>query len=150
MEWLRMVKEHWKDRFQASLKFYGEACKWWRSLAEDTRLYSTWKEFEKLLSDKWIRDTKMEELYRIQDEFKEANEEIRNKGQELSKIQSLKESLIKEVKNLKQENSSKAKWEKDESMEDLKKKDEEICRLRNHNKKLLDEVKKFKEEKKNC
>jgi hypothetical protein len=41
MEWLRMVKEHCKDHFQASLKFYGEACKWWRSLDKDTIIYST-------------------------------------------------------------------------------------------------------------
>jgi hypothetical protein len=33
----------------------------------------TWEEFEKLFSDKWIRDTKMEEMYRIQDELKESN-----------------------------------------------------------------------------
>jgi hypothetical protein len=44
-------------------------------------------------------------------------------------MQSLNESLIKEVKNLKQEKSSKAKWENDDSREELKKKDEEICRL---------------------
>jgi hypothetical protein len=44
-------------------------------------------------------------------------------------MQSLNESLIKEVKNLKQEKSSKTKWENDDSREDLKKKDEEICRL---------------------
>jgi hypothetical protein len=52
---------------------------------------------------------------------------INKKGEELYKIISLNESLIKEVKNLKQENTSKGKWEKDESREDLKKKDEEIC-----------------------
>jgi hypothetical protein len=71
----------------------------------------------------------MEEMYRIQDELKEAKEEIKKKNDEFSKMQSLNESLIKEVKNLKQENNSKSKWEKDESREDLKKKDEEICRL---------------------
>ena len=76
----------------------------------------------------------MEEMYRIKDELKEAKEVIKKKGEELSKIISLNESLLKEVKNLKQEKSSKGKWEKDESREDLKKKDEEICRLRNHNK----------------
>jgi hypothetical protein len=45
---------------------------------------------------------KMEELYRIQDELKEGKEEIKKKGEEISKILSLNESLIKEVKNLKQ------------------------------------------------
>jgi hypothetical protein len=61
------------------------------------------------------------------------NEEIRKyitkKHDDLTKIQSRNESLIKEVKNLKKEKSSKAKWENDDSREDLKKKDEEICRL---------------------
>jgi hypothetical protein len=73
-----------------------------------------------------------------------------NKGEDISKIISLNESLINEVNILKQENISKGKWEKDKSREYLKDKDEEICRLRSHNKKLLDEVKILKEEKKNC
>jgi hypothetical protein len=50
--------------------FDGEAYKWWRSLNENTRLYSTWEVSEKLFSNKWIRHTKMEELYRIQYELK--------------------------------------------------------------------------------
>jgi hypothetical protein len=128
--------------------FFDEAWKWWMSLDQNTRWNCIWEEFEKLFSDKWIRDTKMEELYRIQDELKEVKEEIKKKGEAISKIQFLNESLIKEVKNLKKENNSKSKWENDESNEDLKKKDEEICRLQNHNKKLLDEVKRLKEEKK--
>jgi DNA-directed RNA polymerase subunit M/transcription elongation factor TFIIS len=61
---------------------------------------------------------------------------ITNKKYELSKMQSLNESLINEVNSLKQEKSSKEKWEKTDSKEDLKKKDEEICRLCNHNKKI--------------
>jgi hypothetical protein len=85
--------------------------------------------FEKLFSNKWIRDTKMEEMYRIQDELKEAKEEIKNKGDELSKIRDLNEALIKEVQKLKQGKSSKGKWEKDKSREELKNKDEEICIL---------------------
>ena len=72
------------------------------SVDQNTRWHYTWEQFEKLFSDIWIRDTKMEELYRIQDELKEAKEEIKNKVEELSKIRSLNESLIKEVKNLKQ------------------------------------------------
>jgi hypothetical protein len=71
----------------------------------------------------------MEEMYRIQDELKEEKEEIKNKGEDLSKIISLNESLLKQVKNLKKENTSKGKWEKDESREELKKKYEEICIL---------------------
>ena len=75
MEWLRMVKEYCM-RIGIStcgeyFSFLGGAHKWWRILDEDARLHSTGEEFEKLFSDKWIRDTKMEELYRIQDELKE-------------------------------------------------------------------------------
>ena len=71
----------------------------------------------------------MEEMYRIQDELKEEKEYIKTKGEDLSKIISLNESLIEEVKNLKEENSIKAKWENDDSREELKSKDEEIYRL---------------------
>jgi hypothetical protein len=70
------------------------------SVDQNTRWQCTWEEFEKIFSDKWIRDTKMEEMYRIQDELKEEKEEIKKKGEELSNIISLNESLIKEVKNL--------------------------------------------------
>jgi hypothetical protein len=77
--------------------------------------------------------------------LKKANEEIikyiTKKNDEFTKMQSLNETLIKEVKNLKQENSSKKKWENDDSRGILKNKYEEICQLRNHNKQLLDEVK---------
>jgi arginine/glutamate-rich protein 1 len=59
-------------------------------------------------------------------------------------MQSLNESLIKEVKNLKQEKSSKGKLENDESREELKKKDEEIKRLHKHNQELLNDVKNVK------
>jgi hypothetical protein len=82
-------------------------------------------------------------MYTIQEELKESkenvsklkkdNEDLRKiitkKNDEFTKMQSLNESFIKEVKNLKQEKSSKAKWENDDSREDLKKKDEEIRRL---------------------
>jgi hypothetical protein len=53
---------------------------------QNTRCHYKWEEFEKRFSDKWIRVTKMEELYRIQDELKEAKEYIKKKGEELSKI----------------------------------------------------------------
>jgi hypothetical protein len=56
----------------------------------------------------------MEEMYRIQDELKEEKEDIKNKAEDLSKIISLNESLIKDVNNLKHEKTSKGKWEKDE------------------------------------
>jgi hypothetical protein len=56
------------------------------SVDQNTKWHCTWEEFEKLFSDKWIRDTKIKELYRIQDELKEAKEDIKKKGEELSKI----------------------------------------------------------------
>jgi DNA repair exonuclease SbcCD ATPase subunit len=149
MEWLKLVKEYNMNHTKARDYFFDEAWKWWMSVDQNTRWYCKWEEFEILFSDKWIRDTKMEEMFRIQDELIEAKKEIKKEGKELSKIISLNESLIKEVKNLKQEKTSKGKWEKDESREDLKKKYEEIYRLRSHNKKLLDKVKRLKEEKKN-
>jgi hypothetical protein len=49
------------------------------------------------------------------------NEELRKyiikKNDEFVEMQTLNESLTKEVKNLKQEKISKAKWEKDDSRE---------------------------------
>jgi len=57
-------------------------------------------------------------------------------GDQLSKMKSLNESLVKEVKNLKQGNISKCK------------KDEEIYRWINHNQTLLGEVNRLKEKKK--
>jgi hypothetical protein len=150
MEWLRLIKQYNMTPRKEIYYFFDEAWNWWMSVDQNTKWHCTWEEFEKLFLDKWIRDTKMEELYIIQDELKEEKEEIKKKGGELSKMRSLNESLIKEVNNLKQENNSKSKWENDESREDLKKKDEEISRLQNHNKTLLDEAKRLKEEKKNC
>jgi hypothetical protein len=144
MKWLRLLKEYNMTPTKEIYYFFVEAWKWWMSVDQNNRWHYTWEEFEKVLSDKWIRDRKMEELYRIQDELKEAKEEIKKKDEEIYKIRSLNESLIKEVKNLNQEKNSKSKWENDESREDLKKKGEEICRLGNHNKKLLDEVNRLK------
>jgi hypothetical protein len=73
-EWLRLVKEYFMrigiNHFLLSFSFSGEVHKWWRTLDEDIRFHSTWEEFEKIVSNKWIRDTKMEEMYRIKDELK--------------------------------------------------------------------------------
>jgi len=68
-------------------------------------------------------------MYTIQYELKEEMEDIKKKRDEFFKMQSLNDSLFKDVKNLKQEKNSKSKWENDESREDLKKKYEEICIL---------------------
>jgi hypothetical protein len=56
------------------------------SIDQDTRWHCTWEIFEELFSNKWIKDTNMEEMYRIKDELKEAMEDIKNKGEELSNI----------------------------------------------------------------
>jgi hypothetical protein len=40
------------------------------SIDFDTRWNITWEEFEELFSNKWIRDTKMEEMYKIKEELK--------------------------------------------------------------------------------
>jgi hypothetical protein len=69
---LRTIKKIDLDPFSTSLCFGGESSKWWNSFDEDTIFYSTWGKFEELFSNKWIRDTKMEEMYRIQDVLKEA------------------------------------------------------------------------------
>jgi hypothetical protein len=86
VEWLRMVKQYCKTHFWASLQFDGEACKWWDNLDESTRISPTRENFEKLFSNKWIKDTNREEMYKIQVELKEAKEEIKKKGDDLSKI----------------------------------------------------------------
>jgi hypothetical protein len=58
VEWLRMVKEHCKTPFLESLKFDDESFKWWYSLDEGTRISLSWENFEKLFSNKWIKDKK--------------------------------------------------------------------------------------------
>ena len=101
MEWLKLVKEYNMNHTKARDYFFDEAWKWWMSVDQSTRWHCIWEEFEKIFSDKWIRETEMEEMYRIQDQLKKEKEEIKKKGEELSNIISLNESLIKEVKNLK-------------------------------------------------
>jgi hypothetical protein len=82
------------------------------NLDQDTRWNCTWDEFEKLFSNKWLKDTKMEKMLKIQDELKEGKEEIKNKGDELSKIRLLNEALVKEVKKIKQEKLGKESGKK--------------------------------------
>ena len=45
------------------------------SINFDTRWNITWEEFEELYSNKWVRDTKMEAMYKMQEELKVAKEE---------------------------------------------------------------------------
>jgi len=71
MKMLMMVKEFGTCPFWDNFCLIGGASKWWKTLNEDTRLYATWKTFEEIFSTKWIRDTKIEAMYKIQDELKE-------------------------------------------------------------------------------
>jgi hypothetical protein len=51
-----------------------------------------------LKNSSWIKDTKSRQcIYRIQYELKEVKEEIKKKGDGLSKIRDLNETLVKEV-----------------------------------------------------
>jgi hypothetical protein len=60
------------------------------SLDEDTRLELHMGKFEKLFSNKWIKDTKMEEMHKIQVELKESKENV-------SKLQKDNEELRKYI-----------------------------------------------------
>ena len=71
MEWLRLAKEYNMTPRKARDQFFDESWKWWMSVDQNTIWHCTWKEFEKIFSDKCISDTKMGELYRIKDELKE-------------------------------------------------------------------------------
>jgi hypothetical protein len=86
MEWLRLVKQYDMTPSREINYFFRESWKWWMSIDQDTICHCTWEKFEELFSNKWIKDTNMEGMYRIQDELKETKEEIKNKGEEISKI----------------------------------------------------------------
>jgi hypothetical protein len=101
MEWLRLVKQYDRNPFTTRSYFFGEAHEWWMSIDFDIRWKITWDKFEELFSDKWIRDTKIEAMYKIQEELKESKEEIKKKGDELSKIRNLNEALLKKIQKLK-------------------------------------------------
>jgi hypothetical protein len=70
-----------------------------------------------------------ENVSKLQKDNEKLRKYITKKNDHFLNIQSLNESLIKEVNNIKLENSSKAKLKNDNSREELKKKYEEICRL---------------------
>jgi hypothetical protein len=46
------------------------------SMDNDIRWNLTWEEFEKLFSDKWTRDPKIEAMYTIPLELKESKENV--------------------------------------------------------------------------
>jgi hypothetical protein len=100
IEWLRMIKKInlkplWKV-FIFMVKLLSGGIALMKILD-----YLTWEKIEELFSNIWIRDTKMEAMYKIEYELKETKKEIKKKGGELSKIRDLNETLIKEVQKLK-------------------------------------------------
>jgi hypothetical protein len=70
-EWLRMINKN-NLVFKVGLFLRGDAFRWWDSLDEGTKLSPTWENFEDFFSIKRIKDTKMEEMYKIQAELKES------------------------------------------------------------------------------
>jgi hypothetical protein len=53
---------------------------------KNNRWNLTWEEFEKLFSNKWIRDTKMEAMYTNQDELKEVIQKFSQLKKEIEEI----------------------------------------------------------------
>jgi hypothetical protein len=90
VEWLRMVKEYGMTPLRESIKFNGEYWLWWKSV--NNRQNITWEVFEELFSKKWIKDLKLEAMHKIEKELEEEKEDIKKKGDELSKIQDLNEA----------------------------------------------------------
>jgi len=86
MEWLRMEKEYDLTTSRVRNYFFGESWNWWMSIDKDNKWKIPWEEFEELFSNKWIKDTKKEEMHKIQEELKETKEETKKKSDELSKI----------------------------------------------------------------
>jgi hypothetical protein len=80
-----MVKEYCKNYFGQALILMVKLASG-GNLDEGTRFSPTWESFEKLFSNKWIKDTNKEEMFKIQEELREAKEEIKKKGDELWKI----------------------------------------------------------------
>jgi hypothetical protein len=57
-EWLRIIKKTDLTPLIITIFLSGESLKWWDSLDEGTRISSTWENFEKIFSNKWIKDKK--------------------------------------------------------------------------------------------
>jgi hypothetical protein len=55
--------------------FEGKSRDWWYSLDKDTK-GSKWEEFEKVFTNRWINDTKMKEMHKIQVELNESKEKV--------------------------------------------------------------------------
>jgi hypothetical protein len=65
MKWLRIIKEKSSSTFGLGLYFYDEALGSFMSVNIDTKIHSIWEEFEKIFSNRWFKDTKMEEMHAI-------------------------------------------------------------------------------------
>ena len=61
-EWLRKKRRQYE--------YSDEASKWRKSFDKDIKLYSKWEEFEKLFSNKWIKEQKNEAVSKIQHQLK--------------------------------------------------------------------------------
>jgi hypothetical protein len=85
-EWLSMIKKTDLTPFTIFFFLTGENFEWWDSLDKGTKLSPTRENFEKIFSNKWMKDTKMEEMYKIQEDLKEEKEYTKNKRDELSNI----------------------------------------------------------------
>jgi len=66
MEWLMMVKEYDMTPSRTKNCFSGESWNWWMSIDKDNNWKMSWEEFQELFLNKWIRDTKMDTLHKIQ------------------------------------------------------------------------------------
>ena len=60
-----IIKENNLSPLKVLLYLRGGYFMWWDSLDEGTRLSPTWEIFEELFSNKWIKDTKREDMYTI-------------------------------------------------------------------------------------
>jgi hypothetical protein len=65
-----MIRKNFKTPSGVFLYLDGEVDKWCYIFYKYTRRSTTWEVFKELFSNKWIKDSKMEEMYRIKDELK--------------------------------------------------------------------------------
>jgi hypothetical protein len=70
MELLRLVNKYDRNHLTTRSYFLGEAHQRWMRIDFDIRWNITWEEFEEIFSNKWIRDAKMEAMYKIQEDLK--------------------------------------------------------------------------------
>jgi hypothetical protein len=69
------------------------------SIDKDTKWNNTSEEFVEQFLDKWIKDTKMEEMYRIQNELKEKKNRSRRRVMSYLRYEILMEHSLRRFKN---------------------------------------------------